>query len=82
MIASAYALLASSSWDERHYLWMTISRCPRMQLFRQFFWLLGHGCLFTNSYQYRIFSSTSNFCRSCLREEETVIHALRDCVHV
>lgn len=76
------ACTLSKSWrgDDRWEGWQRIWKLGVQYRVRVFVWLMTHGKLLTNIERRRRHLGANEGCVRCQGEEETVLHAVRDCV--
>ncbi|KAF7806109.1 ribonuclease H [Senna tora] len=65
--------------DRRSVSWSKIWKWPVHERIRSFIWLIAHGKILTNSHRLHRKLTDNAMCPRCGREEETALHALRDC---
>jgi hypothetical protein len=66
--------------SDRHWFWIWKLKIPeKVQLM---IWQIWHDCLPTNSLHFKQHLTSSSTCYCCNKEEEDILHCLRDCVHV
>ncbi|KAF7822536.1 putative ribonuclease H protein At1g65750 family [Senna tora] len=78
-IRSAYECLSAGNGATRSTFWSRIWKWPVHERIRSFIWLLAHGKILTNSHRLHRNLTNNASCPRCGREEETVLHAIRDC---
>ncbi|CAN1124680.1 Putative ribonuclease H protein At1g65750 [Linum perenne] len=78
-VRSAYLLAAEEEGDTLDPIWRLIWRWKGPQRIRQFFWLVAHNRLLTNSERRRRHLAEIGSCQVCPGQEESVLHVLRDC---
>ncbi|KAF7841470.1 ribonuclease H [Senna tora] len=76
---SAYKAVYSHNAMSPCSLWKKVRRCPVPEQVRTFIWLMVHGKVLTNSHHMHRRMTMDATCLHCGRENEIVIHNLRDC---
>ncbi|KAF7800755.1 Ribonuclease H protein [Senna tora] len=83
MVISPFGQLISPNLNTpRPTIWSKIWKWPVHERIRSFIWLITHGKILTNSHRRHRNLTDNATCPRCGREDETVLHALRDCDEV
>lgn len=81
-VKSAYKLVAEEEQPTLGNLWRLIWKSPGNQRTRTFMWMCSHNKLFTNVQRWKRKFTSDSLCGRCRITEESVIHALRDCLTI
>ncbi|CAN1154332.1 Putative ribonuclease H protein At1g65750 [Linum perenne] len=78
-IKSAYSIMRNDREMEGDRVWKLAWSWPGPNRIRSFLWLAVRGRILTNGERRRRHLSTEGGCKRCGRDEEDVLHVLRDC---
>ncbi|KAJ9162495.1 hypothetical protein P3X46_022262 [Hevea brasiliensis] len=67
-------------WGEGSKLRSMIWKWPGMQRVKSFLWLVANNGLLTNATRVRRHINSDSSCHICGEKEESILHALRDCL--